>query len=132
MASPRGQRLHRGVDARLAFAVVTERGGLEHRRRADLGNGGVQFRLSRHGGKRRYRQTGAGEETLLAQALLRRVQDMTARTHGHTLFGGNLGNLRSDILELEGDDIDAAHEVAHGVELGVASAHLARGELAGG
>jgi hypothetical protein len=60
------------------------------------------------------------------------VQDVAARAHGHALLGRDLGNGSGDILELEGDDIDPTHEVAHGVQVIVGRADLTVGDLTGG
>ena len=56
------------------------------------------------------------EESLLAQAVLRRVQHRAGGADGREL-GGRLDRGGGHVLELEGDDGDAARELAHGVEV---------------
>ncbi len=71
-----------------------------------------------------------GEKCLLANAVLRDRKRSTVRTDdGVPLrFGDGCGR---DVFELEGDDVDAAGERAHGVEVVVRRVDLFVGDLAG-
>ena len=63
-----------GGDLVLSLAVVAERGGLDHGRRADACDGIPELVERGRAGKRRRREAVIGEKRLLARALLRGVQ----------------------------------------------------------
>ena len=77
------------------------------------------------------RDAGAGEEPLLPQPVLGGVEDRSRRPHG-SVRGGGLGGVGGDVLELEGDDVHPAGEVADRVEVVIGGLDLAVGDLAGG
>src|SRR4051812_25863361 len=129
--APGGLRLPRGRDPHLPLAVVPPAGRLQHRRSAEGGQGGPEVVQRADGRERGDREAGAGQEPLLAQPVLGGVEHGAGRPHGSVLRGG-LGGGGGDVLELEGDHVHAAGEIAHRVEVVVGGLDLAVGDLAGG
>jgi hypothetical protein len=79
----------------------------------------------------RERETGGGQESLLANALLRGVQDRAAGPDGGAYFCGGGRGCRN-IFELECYDADLSGEGADLVEIVVGRGDLDVGDLAGG
>src|SRR5436305_8232857 len=128
---PGGLRLARGRDPHLPLAVVPPAGRLQHRRGAQCGEGGAEVVQRADGRERGDGEAGAGQEPFLAQPVLGGVEHGAGRPHGSVLRGG-LGGGGGDVLELEGDHVHPAGEIAHRVEVVVGGLHLAVGDLAGG
>jgi hypothetical protein len=120
----------RGVDFRLALAVVAEAGGLENTGDAEGGDGRFKFGERVHLAKGGEREAVFYEELFFAEAVLGGVEDIAVRPDEGELSTGG-GGSRRDVLELEGDGADLAREAAHGVEVFVGGDDFEIGDLAG-
>src|SRR5262249_14013078 len=113
---PGGRHLVRPCHRDLALAVVAERGRLEDGRTSYFPHGCFEIPCLANRRERRDRQPMFDEKGLLANAMLRDCQGSTVRTDDGMLLrlGDGCGR---NVFELERDDIDAAGERAHGVEV---------------
>ncbi len=127
---PRGLGLVRRRDANLPFAVVSEVGGFEDRRAAQVGDGAGEVIGSDNGAERRQRKPSVGEKRFFADAMLRRVQDLTLGPHGRVL-GGGLRRRRGNVFKFEGHHADGGGEAAHGVEIVIRRDDFEVGDLPG-
>ena len=121
-----GRRRHR----QLPLAVVAEARRLQNRGTADLRDRRAQIVLGSNRRKRRHRQPAIREKALLANAMLGDEERVPAGPHDGVLLGRRRRRGR-DVLELEGDDVDASGEGADGVEVVVGGVDLDVGDLAG-
>ena len=136
-----GSRQLGGVaHAALPLAVVPEAGGLDDRRVADLlrhrivggsAGGAHGARRSRQRTPRRDRKPRVAEELLFRAAILRRREHLGAGTH-HAVTGGSRHRRAGQVLELEGQQVDAGGKRADRAGVVVAAHHFARRHLAGG
>ena len=128
-----GFGLIRARDLRLPLTVIAEPGGLQNRWVAELAQPGFQIFERVYSLERRDRETVIAEERLLAQPVLRNVQDRAARPDGGA-FGGGLRGRRRNVFELERHDIYIGGEAANGdqvvvMRLDLNIGHLPRGRV---
>src|SRR5215831_3654772 len=90
-ALPRGERVGAGVDRHLSLAVVSERGRLQHRRPTDAIERRREIRFTANGGEGHDGEAVAGQERLLANAMLGDVQRAAVGANYGVLFGGGGG-----------------------------------------
>ena len=93
------------VDPGLPLAVVAAAPGLQEQGRAQLLQGGLEIRFRFNGGESHGRQSGAVEEGLLLQPVLRHRQGATVGRDLGAQFRQALDGGGGDVLELEGDDV---------------------------
>ena len=93
-------------------------------------SGAAEIGFRSNGGKRHDGKAAVGEKRLLADAVLRDVERPAVRPDDRVLFGRRRRR-RRHVLELEGDDVHAARERAHGVEVVVRRVDLDVGDLSG-
>ena len=120
------------VDLHLPLAVVAQAGRLEHRRDCPARRGAASSSASERTGA-----NGATGKPAPARNVFSRrrcwVVWSTAPAGPHRrVLGGGLGGGGGDVLELEGDDVHPAGELADRVEVVVGGLDFEVGNLAGG
>ena len=129
--APGGSRIAAVADGRLAFAVIAEAAGLEHRGPADPLERGGKLGRRRDGGKRRGADAEPGDESLFRQAVLGRRQDLRIGQHRHPR-GEKRRGLRRHVLELVGDDVDIGGEAVERLGVAIVGAGHAMHDVEGG
>ena len=117
-----------GGDGLLAFAIVTEGGRLEDGGASDQFHGRLEFGPILHGAKLRNRKTVFGKERLLAQPMLRDLQNISVRPD-IAMKGAPADGFRRNIFKLKRDQIDLTGKAPHGIFVEVIGLRRRIGEL---